>query len=200
MTIDHMLAFNAVLIAALLSPGAAFLIAVRTTVANGRRAGIMTGLGLAVTASVWSLAALLGLDAVFTLFPWTYAALKLGGAVYLIYLALKTWRHARAPLNDAAKPARRAFAEGMLVNLGNPKSMLFAAAVIVVVFPMDLAARDIALITANHLLLEVLFYSFCALSLSAPVARTAYLRAKPILDRIAAVMLGGFGLKLLLQR
>ncbi|MEH6644286.1 hypothetical protein [Sulfitobacter sp.] len=38
MTLDHLLAFNAVLIISILSPGAAFLMAVRSSVANGRRA------------------------------------------------------------------------------------------------------------------------------------------------------------------
>ena len=40
----------------------------------------------------------------------------------------------------------------------------------------------------------------CALILSAPAARTQYLRAKPLLDRTAALLLGALGLKLLLQR
>ncbi|UWR23773.1 LysE family translocator [Sulfitobacter sp. S190] len=200
MTPEHLIAFNAVLIAAILSPGAAFLMAVRTSVASGRRAGILTGLGLGLAASFWTLAALLGLEGVFTLFPWTYTTLKLGGALYLIYLGIKTWRGANAPLTADAKPARRAFVEGLLVNAANPKSMLFAAAVIVVVFPEPLSARDIALVWANHLALEIAFYTLCALLLSAPVARGQYLRLKPLLDRFAAALLGGFGLKLLLQR
>ncbi len=200
MSIDQLLAFNVVLLAAIVSPGAAFLLSVRTSVAAGRRAGILTGFGLGLMATLWTLAALLGLDAVFTLFPWAYGALKTGGAFYLIYLAYRTWRTARTPLSSDAKPARRAFLDGVLVNLGNPKAMLFAAAVIVVVFPQALPATDIALVTLNHLALEILFYTTCALVLSAHSARLRYLKAKPILDRAAALLLGGLGLKLLLQR
>lgn len=200
MTFEHLIAFNAVLIVSILSPGAAFLMAVRSTVANGRRAGIATGLGLGIMASLWTLAALLGMDAVFTVFPWAFAALKIGGAVYLIYLAIKTWRSASTPLGNAPKAQGRAFIDGFLVNLGNPKSVLFAAAVLVVVFPANLTATEIALITLNHLTLEILFYTACAFILSAPVARARFISIKPVIDRSAAVLLGGLGLKLLLQR
>jgi threonine/homoserine/homoserine lactone efflux protein len=200
MTIEHLLAFNAVLIVSILSPGAAFLMAVRSSVSAGRRAGIATGLGLAIMASLWTLAALLGMDALFALFPWAFATLKMGGAAYLIYLAIKTWRGANDTLDKAPKPHGRAFLDGMLVNLGNPKSVLFAAAVLVVVFPPDLNAGQIAFITLNHLILEIMFYTACAFILTAPAARARFLRAKPMIDRAAAVLLGGLGLKLLLQR
>lgn len=200
MTLEHLIAFNAVLIVSILSPGAAFLMALRSSVSGGRRAGIATGLGLGLMASLWTLAALLGMDAVFALFPWAFVALKVGGAAYLIYLAIVTWCGAKRSTAAAPKPRGRAFIDGFLVNLANPKSVLFAAAVIVVVFPPNLSGVDIALVTLNHLTLEILFYSSCAFILSAPAARARYLRAKPALDRIAAVLLGGLGLKLLLQR
>lgn len=200
MPLEHLIAFNAVLIVSILSPGAAFLMAVRSSVANGRRAGIATGFGLGLMASLWTLAALLGMDALFALFPWAFAMLKFGGAAYLIYLAVLTWRGARQPITSTPKHRGRAFIDGFLVNLGNPKSVLFAAAVLVVVFPPNLPARDILIIWLNHLTLEIAFYTGCAFILSAPAARTGYLRAKPFLDRAAALILGGLGLKLLLQR
>lgn len=200
MTFEHLVAFNAVLIVSILSPGAAFLMAVRASVANGRRAGIATGLGLGLMASIWTLAALLGMDAVFAIFPWAFATLKIGGAAYLIYLAIKTWRGAYTPIGNAPKAQGRAFIDGILVNLGNPKSVLFAAAVIVVVFPPNLSGAQISLIVLNHLLLEILFYTACAFALTAPAARARYLAVKPVIDRTAALLLGALGLKLLLQR
>ncbi|MCX7566166.1 LysE family translocator [Sulfitobacter sp. F26169L] len=200
MTVEHIIAFNAVLMISILSPGAAFLMAVRSSVSNGRRAGIATGFGLGLMASLWTLAALLGLDALFALFPFAYTALKAGGSCYLLYLAVKTWRGANTPITNAPKAQGRAFVEGFLVNLGNPKSMLFAAAVLVVIFPPGLTAMEITAVTLNHLVLEILFYTACAFILTAPAARARYLRAKPVIDRLSALLLGGLGLKLLLQR
>ncbi|WP_299653722.1 LysE family translocator [uncultured Tateyamaria sp.] len=200
LTLAELVAFNGVLLAALLSPGAAMLFITKATVTGGRVAGIATGLGLGTAAAMWTLAALLGLEVVFNLFPWTYTALKIGGAIYLIWIAVQTWRHARAPLGDAPTPRGRAVLSGMLLNFGNPKSMLFAAAVIVVVFPQGLAAADIAVIVMNHWLLELAFYTALALALSTPHIRRGYVSLKPIFDRIAATLLGALGLRLILER
>ncbi|WP_298835484.1 LysE family translocator [uncultured Roseobacter sp.] len=200
MSPESLIAFNLVLAAAIASPGAALLYFIRTTVSAGRAAGIATGAGLGVAAASWTLAALLGLESIFRLFPWTYTILKTAGAVYLLWIALQTWRRARDPLADSATPRGRAFVSGLLVNAGNPKSMLFAAAVILVVFPQGLATGDIAVIVINHMVLEILFYTLFAVLLSSGPARRGYLSAKPLLDRIAATVLGALGLRLLLER
>lgn len=200
MSAESLIAFNLVLIAAIASPGAALLYFIKTSVSAGQRAGIAVGAGLGCAAALWTLAALLGLETLFTIFPWTYAVLKAAGALYLIWIAVQTWRHARDPIEENQRPVGRAFLSGLLVNAGNPKSMLFAAAVIVVVFPQGLAGRDIALIVANHLVLEIAFYTMFALALSSGPARRGYLGAKPMLDRIAATILGALGLRLLLER
>lgn len=200
MTIESLLAFNLVLLAALASPGAAMLFVIKKTVSSGRTAGILTGLGLATAAGCWTLCAFLGLETLFNLFPWTYTVLKIGGALYLIWIAVQTWRHARDPVSDAPAPRARSFAAGLLVNLGNPKSMLFAAAVILVVFPQSLSASQIAFVVFNHVGLEILFYTLFAMALSAPKARRGYLTLKPVFDRAAATLLGAFGLRLILER
>jgi len=200
MTWESLLAFNLVLAAAIASPGAALLYFIKTTVAAGRLAGMLTGIGLSAAAALWTLAALLGLEIVFTLFPWTYTVLKVAGAAYLLYLAWQTWKHARAPLGEAPTRPGASILSGFLVNASNPKSMLFAAAVIVVVFPEGLAAPDIALITLNHLVVELAFYALFAIALGSAPARRAYLSLKPMFDRVAALVLGGLGLRLLFTR
>ncbi|MFK7939063.1 MAG: LysE family translocator [Roseovarius sp.] len=201
MELAHLIAFNLTLFAALISPGPAMLVALRTTITQGRRAGVLTGIGLALAAAIWTMLALAGLDVIFGLFPWAYLTLKLIGAGYLMYLAVMIWRSARTPLNTQPHTsAKSALISGILVNLSNPKSMLFASAVLVVIFPrdMDLAAKT--LIVANHFAVEVAAYSLFAFALSTRSARDGYLRLKPLFDRIAAVVLGTLGLRLLLSK
>ena len=200
MAVADLIAFNLVLVAAMISPGAAMLFLIKTSMTDGRAAGMATGLGLGLAASLWTLAALLGLEGLFVLFPWAYGALKIAGAIYLFWIAIMTWRHAKSSLAPSARPRRRAAFAGLAVNASNPKAMLFAAAVIVVIFPQGLGAPQIALITLNHLGLELAFNTSLALLLTRPQARAGYLRAKPLLDRIAASLLGAFGLRLLLER
>lgn len=200
----HLLAFNLTLLAAMLSPGPALLVLLRTAIARGRAAGMATGAGLALVAAGWTGAALFGLDAIFTLVPWAYLALKTAGAAYLIWIAWTMWRSAHDPLEaDATPGAARpgaAFRQGLLVNLSNPKSVLFAASVLVVIFPPDMAPRDSLLIVVNHLGVELIFYTTLALALSTRPARAGYLRLKSVFDRLAAMVLGALGLKLLIDR
>lgn len=196
----HLIAFNLTLLAAMAAPGPALLYALRMSVAHGFPAGAVTGMGLALVAAGWTAAALLGLDAVFALFPWAFVLLKAGGALYLLYIAFGLWRAARAPLGTAPHPGGRAFLGGMLVNLANPKAVLFAASVLIVIFPPDLTLAAKGVIVANHLAVEIVVYSLFAAALSTPAARAGYLGAKPLLDRLAALVLGGLGLRLILDR
>ena len=197
----QLLAFNGALLAAMAAPGPALLMAVRASLAGGRAAGIATGAGLAIVAAGWTLAALLGLDALFAAFPWAYAAARLAGAAYLLWLAWGLWRDARAPMPEAPPRSGRArVVDGMLVNLANPKSVLFAAAVIVVIFPAEMSLAARLAVAANHLVLEIAVYAALACLLATPTARAAWLRLKGALDRTAALALGALGLRLLLEK
>lgn len=200
MTIATLLAFNAALIAALLSPGPAMLVALRQSVAHGLGAGVATGLGLATMASLWTLAALMGLDAFFRVFPFAYGALKIAGAIYLLFIAWRTWVHAKTPLGEVEMPRGAAFRRGFLVNLGNPKSVLFAAAVLVVIFPPEMSFGAKLLIGANQFLLEAVAYGALAWLATRRAVARPIIAAKAVFDRITAAVLGAFGLSLLLDR
>ncbi|MGY3437055.1 MULTISPECIES: LysE family translocator [unclassified Marinovum] len=198
---EHILAFNLTLLAALASPGPALLLALRTSLVSGPRAGIATGLGLGTMAALWTLLALAGLDAVFALVPWAYLGIKITGALYLMYIAWGMWRDARKPLAPGTvQPGKQAFRSGFLVNMSNPKSVLFASAVLLVIFPPDLSLAERALIIANHLMVEFAAYTAFAMALSTRPARDGYLRLKHVFDRVAAVVLGLLGLRLIFGR
>ena len=200
MTIEHMIAFNLTLLASIVSPGPAFLVAIRTTLGNGRASGMAVGLGLGIVAAGWTLTALLGLDIVFELFPWVYTTAKVVGALYLIYVAISMWRGAKTPINTEIKPAKHAFRQGIIINLLNPKSVLFAGAVLVIIFPENLSMTENLIIAGNHLVMELLFYGLLALTMSTSAISSRYMRAKVYLDRIAAGILGALGLRIMLDR
>jgi threonine/homoserine/homoserine lactone efflux protein len=199
--VAQILAFNVALLVAMASPGPALLVLTHTALSAGRVRALWTGCGLACVAALWTLAALLGLEALFTLFPAAYGVMKTAGALYLIYIARATWRSARAPLADAPQvSARGAFRRGAAINLLNPKSVLFSAGVLVVIFPPDLGVGAVAFITLNHLAVEIAVYALLVTALARPGARRAYVGAKTWLDRVCAVVLGGLGLRLLAER
>ena len=196
----HIAAFNATLVASMLVPGPALLYALRQSIAGGFRTGAATGLGLATVATTWTLAALLGLEALFVAFPYAFVALKVVGALYLMWIAFGLWKNAAAPLSNETSQHRRAFIGGMLINLANPKSVLFSASVVVVIFPQGLTMTDIGLILANNFAIEAGGYLCFAALLATPPARTGYLKLKPVFERVAATVLGLLGLRLLFSR
>lgn len=200
MDIQHLLAFNLALLVAIASPGPALLVAIRTNLGSGRRSGLAVGCGLGIMAATWTMMAVLGLDSMFRLFPWLYAGVKIAGAAYLIYVAWKMWSGARNPIEVTEQKVQHAFWTGLLVNLLNPKAVLFAAAVLIVIFPGKLSLAEGAVLVMNHLLVEWGFYIVLAFVLSTKTVSAKYLRAKVYIDRFAALVLGGLGARLLLVR
>lgn len=199
LTATHLLAFNVALFLAVASPGPAFLVCVRASLQGGRHEGVLTGLGLAVMAGLWTLAALLGLDTLFTLFPVAYKVLKIAGALLVLFIAVQTWRGATTAIETTPSvSSRRAFLQGFLMNLGNPKSILFAAGVLLVIFPPGLSWAEMSLITTNQIILEAAVYAVLATLMSRDTVRTRYLALKPSLTRAMALVLGGLGLRLLI--
>ena len=198
LTLAHLAAFNVALFFAVAAPGPAFLLCTQAALRGGRREGIAVGAGLALVAGLWTLAALAGLEALFDLFPALYVAMKVGGAVLILFFAVQVWRTAdRAVEGEVAVSRRRAFLRGAALNLANPKSIVFSAGVLLVIFPPDLSAAQMALVTANHVLLELVVYAALATLLTRPAVRARYLAFKPSLQRAMALVLGGLGLRLL---
>lgn len=192
----HFIAFNLTLLAAIASPGPSLLYLIRTTLVHGRATGLATAAGLVIMAVAWTSAALLGLDALFRLFPALFWGLKLFGAVYLVRLAWLSWKHADAPVEAVRGPSTRsAVLNGILVNLGNPKSVLFAAAVIVVIFPPGLTLAEKSLIALNQLVVEAIAQPAIVLVMSTAAVSRRYLALKPAIDRVTAGVLGLLAIK-----
>ena len=200
MTWGQLLAFNIALLVAIVSPGAALLMAAHTSVRRGRAAGIAAGAGLGLMAATWTMLALLGLGAFFELFPTVYMGAKMLGGVYLLYLAHKMWRDTSEGIEVLIPHAGRALWQGFLVNLLNPKSVLFASALLVVVFPGGLSIAESLVVVLNHFLVEFAFYTTLAFCVSTHTISKYYMRVKCYFDRGGAVVLGTLGLRFVVGR
>ena len=200
MTWEQLATFNIGLLVAIASPGPALVMATHTSASKGRAAGIAAGAGLGLMAGIWTMMALLGLAVIFELFPMLYIGAKILGGAYLMYLAYKAWRYASAPVDTRSPAVRHAFRQGFLVNLLNPKSLLFAGAVLVAVFPAGISVVDTVVIVINHFLVEIAFYTILSFCMSTQAVSERYIRAKAFIDRGAAVVLGALGIRLILSR
>lgn len=108
-----------------LTPGPNMVYLVSRSITQGRRAGLVSLLGVAVGFLCYLTAAAAGLATVFVAVPVAYTTLKLAGAAYLLYLAWQALRpgghNAFAPAPLPPDPARRLFTMGLVTNLLNPK-------------------------------------------------------------------------------
>ena len=123
----------------IISPGPAFLLVSRTAAARSRAAGLATGLGVAMAATLWAAAAAFGVAVVMTRFAIVYGAIQLAGAIYLIWLGLAAWLHqpAETPASSHPPPTRRSSAvlTGFGLSLTNPKIVVFFSSIFVALIP-----------------------------------------------------------------
>ncbi len=121
-----LLSIGVVQLLAVISPGPSFLITARTAVARSRVDGVKVALGLTAGTVIWSSAALLGLNAVFHAMPMLFMAMKVAGALFLLWIAWQIFRHAKDPIAmDGADATGNPFMRGFLTQLANPKVVVF---------------------------------------------------------------------------
>lgn len=112
----------------LLIPGPAVLYIVARSIDQGRKAGFVSALGLAVGTIFHLTAATLGLSAILLASALAFIAVKYLGAAYLITLGIrKLWssKENEGPVLGEQKSLKQIFYQGIVVNLLNPKTAIF---------------------------------------------------------------------------
>jgi RhtB (resistance to homoserine/threonine) family protein len=129
-----LLAFIGVSIIVIIAPGPDTATTIRGTLLGGRKAGVYTAAGIAIGQLIWALATSMGLTAALTASAPLFLAIKYAGAAYLVFLGIQALREAFRPATpelatgDAKQhPLRpwRAFRQGLISDLGNPKMAVF---------------------------------------------------------------------------
>ncbi len=203
MTLALFVSVAALHLMAAISPGPAFVMAVRVAVREGLRPALGLALGLGIGAAIWAAAALGGLAAVFAVAPAALAALKLAGAAFLAWLAIGMWRHARDPLplpDHAALPRSMVGAVrlGIATQLANPKPAVFFGAVFAGLVPPATPVAVVAGLILVVLVNEAIWYAAVARVFASASARAAYGRLKATIDRAFGGILAALAAKLAL--
>jgi threonine/homoserine/homoserine lactone efflux protein len=109
------------------TPGSAIMYVAARTLAGGRIEGIASTLGTAVGGFVHVVASGLGLSAILMASANAFTVIKIAGAAYLIWLGIKMWREAGAPLDIdlTSDGVGKAFRDGIVVEILNPKMAAF---------------------------------------------------------------------------
>jgi threonine/homoserine/homoserine lactone efflux protein len=126
-------AFLGVSIIVIATPGQDTALIIRNTLLGGRRSGVFTAAGVSAGQACWTLAASAGLAALLRASEPAFLALRLAGAAYLVFLGSQALvgalRGRDGKLPRGLAPPRlapgRAFRQGLVSNLGNPKMAVF---------------------------------------------------------------------------
>ncbi len=126
-SIESLLAFGIASLALLVIPGPAVLYIINRSVADGRNVALAAVAGLEMGNFMHVIAATVGLSAVIATSAAMFSAVKWIGAVYLIYIGIRTLVTKPQAVNQLNDPMsrRRAFTQGIVVNTFNPKVALF---------------------------------------------------------------------------
>ena len=129
---------------AVASPGPSTVLVIQTAAVAGRRGGLLAAFAMMLGALAWAAAALYGLQALFARFDWLYLAFRIGGAA----LSALSRGHAVAPCraircrrSPAARTAHmtgwQGFLRALLLQLSNPKIMVFFGSIFLSLLPPD---------------------------------------------------------------
>lgn len=190
----------------IVTPGQDMILVMSRSIAQGAAAGVVTAAGVSVGLVGHTVLATAGLGAILRTSEWLFLALKLVGAVYLVYMGIQLLRSTKQEMTASSGVPRtlsRLFMNGALSNISNPKIAVFYFAFL----PQFVTPG------ADHPTLSVfvLGLTFAALTflVKAPVGLgagllSAWLRSRPgvlaWLYRTSGAVLIGLGVKLALER
>ncbi len=117
-----------------ITPGPANVFSVANGVQRGPAGALLGVVGMNAATLVWFGAAALGLGALVVAFPQVFRLISIGGALYVGWLGVQALRGAFATAADPHAPAvkmgRSAIVDGFMVQIANPKAVLFFTAVL----------------------------------------------------------------------
>ena len=201
--------FVALAIVVIVTPGPDTALTIRNTLVGGRQAGVATALGVALGQATWSVATSIGVAALVVTAEPAFAALKLAGAAYLIYLGAQSlWSALRGrpahPTMDGSGARTRptkAIRQGVLSNLANPKMAVFFPSLLPQFVAADappfLAPLALGLLFCLMTLAWLTAYAFAVARAGNVLRRSSIRRA---MEAITGAVLVAFGIRVVAVR
>jgi threonine/homoserine/homoserine lactone efflux protein len=189
-----------------ISPGATLAVVVETALAEGRKAALLTVLGVGIANATLAMASALGLSLVFHQWPAALQAVRFAGAAYLGYLGLRgLWRalspgHWSNPTEKGPGPfsSSSCVMRGVLTNLLNPPVLIFYMTVVPqFIGPQDPFLPRALLLGATHVAMSVVWQGSCGLAAAAAVDHMGRPGVRRTLEGITGAMLVALGARLL---
>ncbi|MET1132601.1 MAG: LysE family translocator [Aeromicrobium sp.] len=186
---ETLVTFTLASLVLILVPGPSVLFVIGRSLAHGRRAGILSVVGNGLGGLPIVVAVALGLGAVVAGSAVVFTIVKVLGAAYLIHLGIQAIRHGRidvasAESDPAAASSWRSLAEGFVVGVTNPKTIVFFVAVLPQFVDFGAGAIGAQMLVLGMLFLLIAIVCDSGWALLAGTARTWFVRSP---RRLAAV-------------
>ena len=201
----QLLAFCAISLLVIITPGQDTALTIRNILVGGRRAGMATAVGIVAGQSVWSLATSAGLSAAVVAVQPLFLALRIAGSAYLIFLGLNALRSAtrRHAADEPTEPRRgqispaTALRQGLISNVSNPKMIVFFTSL------LPQFATTFTGLALHGLLFSALTLAWLTLyTLAVAKARNVLSRqrVRRVMESVTGLALVGFGIRLATER
>ena len=210
-------AFAALSALLVLSPGATLAVVVETALGHGRRAALLTVLGVGLANGALACASALGLSVLVDRWPSSLSVVRAAGGAYLAYLGARGLWRALSPLRRTAEakmvpgtiptvagpetvPGTLSFvARGVLTNLLNPPVLLFYMTVVPqFIGPQDAYLARAFLLGATHVAMSVVWQGACGLAVGAAAEHMRRPAVRRTLEGATGAILILLGARLLL--
>jgi len=202
----RVLAFTGIAAIVTLTPGADTMLVVRSALVRGRRAGLLTVLGIGSGLFIHATLSALGLSVVLVRSARAFELVKLVGALYLVFLGVQAIRSAARGAPIAERPAgptgsRRAYVEGLLTNVLNPKVAIFYLALLPqFIGPTDPVFAKSILLAGIHFAEGLVWLSLVTLFVARLRPVLAQPRVQRALESVSGLVFIAFGVKLAVSR
>ncbi len=202
-------AFFSISALVIVTPGQDTVLTIRNTLRAGRTGGTFTAIGVALGQAVWTVAASAGVTALLLGSEPAFAAVRIMGAAFLVYLGAQALlaairggeAHAVAPRQVNRLTPAAALRQGLLSNLGNPKMGVFFTSLLPQFAPAGPAAfvgmLGLGLVFCSMTLAWLAAYAFAVSRAGDVLARPTIRRA---LDGVVGTVLVAFGIRLASQQ
>jgi len=189
----------------IMSPGPDFLAVSYTSITSLKRNAVAVASGVVLGNGVWAGAALLGVSALFALFPSLFLVIKMCGAAYIAWLGVQLLRSASKPLPVITDSANSSsflvmFAKGLSTTMANPKAALYYASALSSAAPENASLLLLSLMVGAVVAIAAVWFSIVVLVLSTERAGNAFRRFKIYFESLFGVLLIAFGIRQMLSR
>ncbi|MDX5628992.1 MULTISPECIES: LysE family translocator [unclassified Brenneria] len=188
----------------MLSPGPDFFLVIKNSVRYPRIAALMTSCGVICGVATHMAYCVAGLAVVITTTPWLFNLLKYAGAAYLIWVGIQALlsrgasKMNLAHLSPQRVSLKKAFLQGYLCNLLNPKATLFFLAVFTQVLSVDSGVGEKLWYAMIIWGLSVIWWPLLVVLFQSGPVRHALEKAHKLVDKLLGTVLVALGIKVAL--